>query len=76
VMPDPIEKPTLTVDEVAPILGVSRSTAYEVVRSGQIPVIRLNARWLVPTAALKRWLDEQKPTAEPAKSAPIPVRRD
>jgi excisionase family DNA binding protein len=66
-MPDPVEKPTLTVEEVAEVLGVSRSTAYDAVKTGQLPVVRINARWLIPTAALQRWLEEQKPAT--AKSA-------
>jgi excisionase family DNA binding protein len=61
MMPDPVEKPTLTVEEVAEVLGVSRSTAYDAVKTGQIPTVRINARWLIPTAALQRWLANAEP---------------
>jgi excisionase family DNA binding protein len=44
---------TLTVDEVAGLLGVSRSTAYECVRTGEIPSVTFGRRILVP----KRWLE-------------------
>ncbi|MEM9655580.1 MAG: helix-turn-helix domain-containing protein [Actinomycetota bacterium] len=44
---------TLTVDEVAGLLGVSRSTAYECIRTGEIPSVTFGRRILVP----KRWLD-------------------
>ena len=56
-VPDPRERPTLTVDEVGRILGISRSLAYEGVRIGDIPSIRVGRRIIVPTAALRRLLE-------------------
>ena len=44
---------TRTVTETAQILGISRSTAYEAVRSGQIPSIAFGRRIVVPIAALE-----------------------
>lgn len=55
-IPDPAEQPTMTVEAAGGLLGVSRSTAYEAVRSGEIPSIRLGRRLLVPTAAIRRML--------------------
>lgn len=43
---------TLTVEQAAEILGVARSTAYELVRSGDIESIHLRRRIVVPTKAL------------------------
>jgi len=43
---------TLTVEEAGALLGVGRSTAYELVRSGEIPCIRLRRRIVVPVARL------------------------
>ena len=51
-LPNPQETPTLTVDQVAKILHVSRASAYKAVHSGAIPSIRLGRRVLVPTAPL------------------------
>lgn len=45
---------TMTMDEAAAELGISRGTAYECARSGQIPTIRLGRRLLVPREALRR----------------------
>ncbi len=58
---DPTIRPTLTVEDAAALLGVSRATAYAAVKSGEIPSIRVGRRVLVPTAALRRllMLDEQ-----------------
>ena len=47
---------TYSVDEVAALLGIGRNGAYEGVRSGQIPAIRIGKRILIPKAALDRML--------------------
>jgi len=52
------EHPTITVPHTARVLGVSRNRAYESARLGELPTIRLGARLLVPTAALRRLLGE------------------
>ena len=49
-------KATLSVDAAAKLLGVARGTAYEAIRRGEIPAIRLGKRLLVPVAALERML--------------------
>jgi excisionase family DNA binding protein len=48
---------TLTVEEAAETLGISRAFAYESVRRGDIPSIRIGRRILVPKVALERMLD-------------------
>lgn len=51
------ERLTLTVDEVAEILGISKGLAFEGVGRGEIPAIRVGKRWLIPKIALERWLN-------------------
>jgi excisionase family DNA binding protein len=68
MLPDPVEKPVLTLAEAADYLGIGRSTVYEAAKTGQIPVRRINRRWLVPTSALQRWCDETS-WVEPAESS-------
>ena len=51
------ERATLSVVETASIMGVSKNVAYEAVRRGEIPSIRLGGRILVPRAALERLLE-------------------
>jgi excisionase family DNA binding protein len=41
-----------TVAEAGELLGISRAFAYELVARGEIPVIRLGRRRLVPKVAL------------------------
>jgi excisionase family DNA binding protein len=54
--PVPSEAVTITVEEAATRLRIGRNQAYEAVRRGDIPAIRVGARWLVPTIALERLL--------------------
>lgn len=46
------ERLTLTVDEAAALLRISRCSAYEAVRRGEIPSVRMGRRVLIPTARL------------------------
>jgi excisionase family DNA binding protein len=47
----------MTVTETAAMLGISRSSAYECVRTGSIPSIRLGRRIVIPKQAVARILD-------------------
>jgi len=49
---------TYTVDEVAGLLGLSRSAVYECIARGQIPGKRLGRRVVVVRAALDAFLAE------------------
>jgi len=39
---------TLSIDEAAELVGISRTTAYELAQSGELPTVRLGRRILVP----------------------------
>jgi len=58
----------LTIEEVAKALRVSRGTAYEAVRRGELPVIKLGRRLLVPRIALDRLLRTRLPDLEGPES--------
>ena len=49
---------TYSVEEAAAILGISRTTAYECVKSQELPALRLRGRIVVPAAALAMLLSE------------------
>ena len=53
-MPD--SKPVLAVTEVAELLGISRSLAYDLVARGQLPAIHLGRRIVIPRHALEALL--------------------
>jgi excisionase family DNA binding protein len=47
---------TVSVENAARILGISRGAAYSHARDGSLPTIRLGKRLLVPRAALDKLL--------------------
>jgi excisionase family DNA binding protein len=49
---------TLTVEEAGQMLGVSRSYAYELVRQGALPCMRLGRRIVIPVRALDALIDQ------------------
>jgi excisionase family DNA binding protein len=53
----PPQRLTVTVEEAAVVLGISRATAYDAVSRGEIPCIRIGRRILIPKVALERLLD-------------------
>lgn len=56
---------TMNVDQAAEMLGIGRNAAYEAVRRGEIPCVRIGGRILVPRAALQKMLglDSQNETS-------------
>ena len=50
------EKLTMTVNEAALVLGLSRNSCYQAVETGSIPSIRIGKRILIPRYALERLL--------------------
>jgi excisionase family DNA binding protein len=51
---------TTTVAEAAKRLGIGRNQAYGAAHRGEIPVIKIGTRLLVPTAALDRLLNGER----------------
>ena len=47
---------TLRVEELMPILGIGRNTAYELIRSGQIRSIRIGRQIRIPRDALLEFM--------------------
>lgn len=59
-MSDYLEKPTITVAELAEVLGVHLNGAYAMVREGQVRALRVGKRIVVPTAAVRELLGERR----------------
>ena len=57
VAESPDRRLTWTVEEAASALGISRAFAYDAVRRGEIPAIKIGRRILVPRTALIRLLE-------------------
>lgn len=55
-----IDKLTISVEEMASMLGISRPVAYELTKREGFPAVRISERRIiVPVEALKKWLNEQ-----------------
>ena len=65
VVPDPRERPTLTVKEAAALLGISLHGAYDAAHRGELPVIWIGRRMLVPTAGLMAMVGLDDPQTPP-----------
>lgn len=72
------ERLTVTVDEAAGLLGISRAFAYELVARKELPSIKLGRRVIVPRQALERLLDVRPETpsylAPSSKATPVTDR--
>lgn len=64
------ERMTLSVEEAAGLLGISRALAYDLVRRGELPRLRLGRRVLVPRRALEQFLASAIDAPEPALARP------
>jgi excisionase family DNA binding protein len=75
--PDDPLPATLSVDQAAGCLGIGRGTAYEGVRDGSIPSVRIRRRILIPTdrllALLESSPDQGQPSSDGADTAPVGV---
>ena len=47
---------TLRVEDLMPLLGIGRNTAYELIRSGQIRSVRIGRQIRIPRDALLEFL--------------------
>lgn len=54
-----MERMLLRPVEVAELLGIGRSRAYELIGSGVIPSLRIGASVRVPHDSLKAWIEAQ-----------------
>ena len=54
------EKRTYTVNEIQDILGISRNTAYALIKRNEFRSIRIGSHIRVSKKSFDTWLDEQK----------------
>ncbi|ADU31005.1 helix-turn-helix domain-containing protein [Evansella cellulosilytica] len=56
----PIQRTTLTAQEVAEYLGLSIQFVYVLVQEKKLPCIRIGRRVLFKRDSIQRWLNEQE----------------
>ena len=64
-----VQRLTLTIEETAKLLGIGRQLAYDRVKTGEIPVIKIGRRLLVPRSALEKLLANPTPVNFTPKSS-------
>lgn len=55
------ERLTLTIDEAARALGISRNSAFAAAHRGEIPTLKIGRRLLVPKVAFEKMLANWTP---------------
>lgn len=53
-------KPVMNAKDIKEYLGVSLSTAYEIMRQHGFPVMKIGGRRLVKSHKFMEWLDKQE----------------
>ena len=54
-----MDKKAYSVAEAAPVLGISKTTLYELVNAGVIPTFSIGAKTLITAQALEDFVDFQ-----------------
>src|SRR5438067_322801 len=55
----PIDRELLRVEEVAKVLGIGRSTVFEMIARRELPVLRIGRLVRVPRSILDAWIAER-----------------
>lgn len=59
IIPDEnVSRMAYTLEEAARIVGVSKPTMLNWVRTPGFPAFRSGKRWVIPAAALEKWLSD------------------
>lgn len=57
--PIPYEKRVYTVDEIQDILGISKTTAYNLVKSNSFHSVKIGGHYRISKKSFDEWLDNQ-----------------
>lgn len=63
-----VDRLTYTISEAAQAIGIGRSTIYKLINEGELPIVRLGKRVLIPRASILELLRMEAPvppTVEP-----------
>ena len=50
---------TISIPDAARLMGVGKNRVYAMAKSGQIPVLKVGNRYIIPKANFEAWLAEQ-----------------
>jgi len=54
---------TISIEEMAKQLGISRPTAYTLANSGGFPILKIGKRKVVPVLGLQEWIKKNSSAA-------------
>lgn len=60
-----LSQPTVSVPEAGKVLSLSRNGSYEAAKRGEIPTLKFGSKLRVPTAALRKMLEQPAAAAAP-----------
>jgi len=63
----------LTITEAGRLLAVGRTTVYELIGRGDLPVVHIGRACRVPVAALEAYVDRLQAAERPATPLPYPA---
>jgi len=70
-----LQRLTYTVEEAGDLLGISRGSAYNLVRTGEIPALRMGRRLLVSRVVLEDLLGHAPPPPGALSGQHSPARQ-
>lgn len=59
-----LQNRTYTVDDIAAILGIGRTTAYKLAKSGAFKIIRIGNVIRISRQSFEEWLEMEEPEKE------------
>lgn len=58
-----LAEPTASVPDAGIVLGLARNASYEAAKRGEIPTLRFGGKLRVPTAALRKMIEQPSTVA-------------
>ncbi len=66
----------LRAEDIQKALGLGRSKVYEMIQSGELPIIRVGRSVRVPAAGLRAWIAQRVEQQGAIKEASTPTEKD
>ncbi|SCM82579.1 Excisionase family DNA binding domain-containing protein (fragment) [uncultured Sporomusa sp.] len=63
-----MERMTMTVVEMASCLGIGRNVAYDLVKEGRVPALKIGRQIRIPKKAFEKWLLDEITKTQPVSS--------
>lgn len=52
-----MDKSIYTVEEIKEILGIGKNQAYQLVKSGQFPIVKVGSKYIISKKGFDLWLN-------------------